>query len=162
MLLPSRLPSYLSHKVVTTLTNCKSVGARLHQCLLQAMHPTEIREPNEVLIIKFNSCLLLPLRWEVDLFYNTSLDKAFLWALVVEIKVAPPIRYPPNRNPTNNPPPSHSQPYSSSSSGTKNTVWCNFHKTNSHNSADYRAIKNSHPHQTLFAEATPTEFPKKP
>jgi hypothetical protein len=121
-----------------------------------------VSKPDEVLIIKFNSGLLLPLRWEVDLFDNASLDKDFLRALVVERKVAPHIRYPPNRTQADNPPPSHSQPYPSSSSVTKNAVWCNFHKTNSHNSVDCRAIKNSHPHQTLFAEATPTEFPEQP
>jgi hypothetical protein len=122
----------------------------------------QIREPDEVLIIKFNSGLLLPLRREVDLFDNTSLDKAFLWALAVERKVAPHIRYLPNQNHVDNPSPSHSPPYPSSSSVTKNALWCNFHKTNSHNFVDCRAIKNSHPHQTLFAEATPTEFPEQP
>jgi hypothetical protein len=45
---------------------------------------------------------------------------------------------------------------------TKNVVWCNFHKTNTHNYVDCRAIKNSHPHHKLFAEATPTDFPEKP
>jgi hypothetical protein len=53
----------------------------------------QIREPDEVLIIKFNSGLLLPLRREVDLFDNASLDKAFLRALAIERKVAPHIRY---------------------------------------------------------------------
>jgi hypothetical protein len=117
---------------------------------------------DEVLIINFNSGLLLPLRREVDIFHNASLDKAFLLALVVERNVVPHIRYPPNRTQDNNPPPSHSQPYPAFSSATKNVVWCNFHKTNSHNSADCQAIKNIHPHQTLFAEGTPTEFPEQP
>jgi hypothetical protein len=42
-----------------------------------------IKEPDELLIIKFNYVLLLPLRREVYLFDNTSLDKAFLWALAI-------------------------------------------------------------------------------
>jgi hypothetical protein len=45
---------------------------------------------------------------------------------------------------------------------TKSVVSFNFHKTNSHNFVDYRAIKNSQPHQRFFVEATPTRFPKKP
>jgi hypothetical protein len=43
-----------------------------------------INDPDEVLIIKFNYGLLLPLHHEVDLLESSSLDKAFLWALVVE------------------------------------------------------------------------------
>jgi hypothetical protein len=118
-----------------------------------------VNEPNKVLIINFNSILLLPLQQEVDLFDIASLDKAFLHALAIKIKVDPHIRYSPYQTQADNPPSSHLQPYPSSSSMTNNVVWCNFHKTNSHNSADYRAIKNNHPHQTLFVEATPTEFP---
>jgi hypothetical protein len=113
-------------------------------------------------MIKFNSTLLLPLRREVDIFDNASLNKDFLCDLVLEIKVAPHIRYPPNKHQDDNPSPSHSPPYPSSWSETKNSLWCNFHKTNSHNSTDCRAIKNTHPHQTLFVEATPTELLEKP
>jgi hypothetical protein len=82
--------------------------------------------------------------------------------LAIERKVALHIRYPPNRTQADNPPPSHSQPYPSYLSTTKNEVWCNYHNTNSHHSVDYLAIKNIHPHHTLFTKAKPTEFPKQP
>jgi hypothetical protein len=75
--------------------------------------------------------------------------------------VAPQILFA-KSNPIANPNPSHPQPYPSSSSVPKNAVWCTFHKTNSHNFADYRAIKNIHTNKTLVAEVTPTEFPKQP
>jgi hypothetical protein len=121
-----------------------------------------IREPCGVLIIKFNSSLLLPLRREVYLFENDSLDKAFLHSLSIERKVSPHIQYLPNQHQADNPSPSHYPPYPYSSSVTKKELWCNFHKTNSHNSTHCLAIKNSHPHQTLFVEATPTEFFEQP
>eukprot|EP00253_Pinus_taeda_P035363 PITA_35363 len=46
-----------------------------------------ISDRDEVLIIKFNSDLLMLLRREVELFDSASLDKAFIWALAVERKV---------------------------------------------------------------------------
>jgi hypothetical protein len=46
----------------------------------------QIQDLEEVLIVKFNSGLLLLLCREVDLFEISSLDKAFLRALVVEWK----------------------------------------------------------------------------
>jgi len=46
-----------------------------------------ISDPDEVLIIKFNSGLLMLLRREVELFDSASLDKAFIRALAVERKV---------------------------------------------------------------------------
>ena len=45
----------------------------------------------EVLIIKFIFGLLIHLHREVNLFDIPSLDKAFLWALAMERKVAPQI-----------------------------------------------------------------------
>jgi len=48
-----------------------------------------ITDREEVLIIKFNFVLLIHLHCEMDLFEISSLDKAFLRALVVEHKVAP-------------------------------------------------------------------------
>jgi hypothetical protein len=96
-----------------------------------------VNEPDEVLIIKFYSSLLLPLRWEVDLFYNASPDKDnFLRALDIEIKVTPHIKYASYRIQDDKPPPSHSQPYPSSLLATNNAVWCNFYKINSHNYVD--------------------------
>jgi hypothetical protein len=53
-----------------------------------------ISDPEEYLIVKFNSGLLMVFRREVDLFDSASLDKAFLRALAVERKVAPRIRSP--------------------------------------------------------------------
>ena len=50
-----------------------------------------IFDPEEVLIIKFNSGLLMIFRHEVELFDSTSLDKAFIHALAVERKVGTPI-----------------------------------------------------------------------
>jgi hypothetical protein len=47
-----------------------------------------------VLIIKFNSGLLIHLRCEVDLFEISSLENTFLRALAVERKVAPQTRSP--------------------------------------------------------------------
>jgi hypothetical protein len=117
---------------------------------------------NEVLIIKFNAGLLFPLHREVDIFESSSLDKEFLRALAIERKVAPQTRYPPNRTQSTNSHPSQPQPYPSFSSMSNTVVWCTFHNTNSHNSAECRAIKNIYPHQTLVAEVTPTEFPKQP
>jgi hypothetical protein len=55
-----------------------------------------VNEPDKVLIIKFNSGLLLPLQREVDLFDNASLEKDFLWHLTIERKVVPHIGYLPN------------------------------------------------------------------
>jgi hypothetical protein len=52
--------------------------------------------PDEVLIIKFNSGILLPLRHKVDLFERSYLDKVFLRAFTIERKVSPQIFYPPN------------------------------------------------------------------
>jgi hypothetical protein len=121
-----------------------------------------INDPDMVLIIKFNSGLLLPLRCGVDLFEISSLDKAFLRALAVERKVSPRICYLQNRATSANLNPSHPQPYTSSSSAHKNVAWCTFHKTNSHNFVDCRAIKNICTNKTLVAEVTPTELPEQP
>jgi len=46
-----------------------------------------IKDPDEVLIIKFNSGLLFQFRREVELFESNTLDKAFLKALAVERKL---------------------------------------------------------------------------
>ena len=158
-------PGYL-HNLLAKWLQLRKISNQLVQGYIDVFYKLciqlQIRELDEVLIIKFNSSLLLPLKREVDLFENASLNKAFLPAMAIEIKVAPHIRYIPNKTQGDNPSHSHSQPYPSSSSMTNNAVWCNFHKTNSHNSVDCRAIKNSHPHQTLFAKTTPIEFLKQP
>lgn len=46
-----------------------------------------IFDPEKVLIIKFNSSLLMLFRREVELFDSASLDKGFIRALAVESKV---------------------------------------------------------------------------
>jgi hypothetical protein len=53
-----------------------------------------ILDPEEYLIVKLNSSLLMVFRREVDLFDSASLDKAFLWALAMECKVDPRIHSP--------------------------------------------------------------------
>eukprot|EP00253_Pinus_taeda_P008244 PITA_08244 len=104
-----------------------------------------ISDPDEVLIIKFNSGLLMLLRREVELFDSASLDKAFIRALAVEC-----FRYPQARN---GPSSFHSSNVASASSPTPHhTPWCTFHKTNSHASADCRVLKNLRPQKTLFTE----------
>eukprot|EP00253_Pinus_taeda_P007128 PITA_07128 len=109
-----------------------------------------ISDPDEVLIIKFNSGLLMLLRREVELFDSASLDKAFIRALAVERKVGTRIRYPQARN---GPSSFDSSNVASASSPTPHrTPWCTFHKTNSHASADCRVLKNLRPQKTLFTE----------
>jgi hypothetical protein len=116
-----------------------------------------IVDPEEVLIIKFNSGLLIHLHCEVDLFESSSLDKAFLRALVVECKVAPRTRSPQaqdgpsnvSTSPTIPSPGSHASPTSP-----HNATWCTFHKTNSHASVDCQALQNLFPNKTLFVEVT--------
>jgi len=89
----------------------------------------------------FNFGFLLPLQLEVEIFSSSSLEKSFLWALDVECKVAPQTRYPPNQTQFTNLHPFQPQPYPSSLSTPTTVVWCTFHKTNSHNFVDCRAIK---------------------
>ena len=48
-------------------------------------------EPGKVLIINFNSGLLLPLRREVHIFVGAYLDKDFLRVFAIERKVSPHI-----------------------------------------------------------------------
>jgi hypothetical protein len=105
---------------------------------------------------------LLPLRREVDIFDSSSLDKAFLWALAIERKVSPQtdiyqiepnlsthillilnLTLLPRRRPQ---------------------LWFGvlFTRPTHTTLSDCRAIKNIHPHQTLVAEVTPTEFPEQP
>jgi hypothetical protein len=119
----------------------------------------QINEPDQVLIIKFNSGLVLPLRREVDLFDSPSLDKAFLRALAVERKIAPCPRFSTYRTSTTHPSNPPRQTPSASSSTSKPAGWCTFHKTNSHNSSDCRALKNIHTNKTLMAEITTTDSP---
>jgi hypothetical protein len=124
-----------------------------------------ISDPEEVLIVKFNYGLLTIFHHEVDLFESPSLDKAFLQALAMEHKVAPQIHSPPTRYGPSTASPSHtehSMVSPASPSTPRNAPWCTFHKTNSHASADCRALKNIHTNQTLFAEVTQPDSPDHP
>jgi hypothetical protein len=114
-----------------------------------------ISDLEEVLIVKFNFGLLTIFCHEVDLFESPSLDKAFLRALVVERKMAPQNRSPPTQYGPLVASPSHTEHSivsPASPSTPRNAPWCTFHKTNSHASADCRALKSIHTNQTLFAE----------
>jgi len=64
----------------------------------------QIPDPEEVHILKFIVGLLMHYRREVDLFENTSLNKAFQRALAIERKIAPRTHTPqsrPNSSPSN-------------------------------------------------------------
>jgi hypothetical protein len=119
-----------------------------------------ITDPEEVLIVKFNYGLLLSICHEVDLFESSSLDKAFLWALDVEHKVAPQIHSPQPRYDPSTAGPSQVTPTTTSTPRTM--PWCTFHKTNSHASVDCRALQNLHPNKTLFAEVAQSDSPDPP
>jgi hypothetical protein len=58
-----------------------------------------ISDLKEVLLIKFNSGLLMYLHREVDIFEMSSFTKSFLWAFVMECKVVPRICSPQIRFP---------------------------------------------------------------
>ena len=93
---------------------------------------------------------------EVDLFDSSYLDKAFLWALAMEHKVAPRIRSPETRSSPSNVVPSTTHPFTyptsfASPSTPNNAPWCTFHKTNLHASMDCRALKIFHNNKSLFA-----------
>jgi len=92
-------------------------------------------EPKEVLVVKFSFGFLSFLGKEVDLFDNTSLDKAFLWTLVVERKVVSKLRNPPSPCPAATP---------SAANATHGSPWCTFHRSSTHSAADCRALKYSH------------------
>jgi len=110
-----------------------------------------VSEPKEVLVIKFISDLLFPLNREVDLFEIPYLDKAFLYALAVERKVHPHASSPqlhstpPTPNTLTNISPTLSQPHMPN-------IWCTFHKTSSHSSADCRGLQNKNANKTLLTE----------
>ena len=118
----------------------------------------QIKKPDEVLVIKFNSSLVLPLQQEVDLFDNPSLDKYFLRALVVERKIVPHPKFSTYHASTTHPCTQPSQTLVASSSTSKPASWCTFHKTNSHHSSNYHTLKNIHTNKTLMAEVNTTDF----
>jgi len=49
----------------------------------------QVMDPKPILVIKFNSSMLFPIKKEIDLFQSTSLDQAFQRALAAERKIAP-------------------------------------------------------------------------
>jgi len=96
-------------------------------------------------VVKFNSGFLSFLRKEVELFDRTSLDKAFLKALVVEHKVVIRPRNPPSQclaTTTYVANPSPGMP------------WCTFHRTSTHSTTDFRAIKYNRTQKALYLNTT--------
>lgn len=83
VLLPTRISPEPPRQMVAVSTTGQLVNTGIQQHLLLIVHPTL----EEVLIVKFNSSLLLSIRHEVDLFESSSLDKAFLRALAAERNV---------------------------------------------------------------------------
>jgi hypothetical protein len=83
-----------------------------------------IQYPEEVLIAKFNSSLLLFIRREVDLFESSSLDKAFLQALAMEQNLSPPLHSPLSKVGLSSSPSSPTSPTSP-----KPRKWCSYHKS---------------------------------
>jgi hypothetical protein len=116
----------------------QSVHTGIHRHLLKLHIQLHIVDPEEVLIIKFNSRLLLSIYHEVDLFEIYSLDKAFLRALAIKHKVAPQILSPqPKYDPSTAIP---SQVTPATTSTPRTTPCFTFHKTNSHASLDCHAL----------------------
>jgi hypothetical protein len=106
-------PGYLQNIIAKWLQLCQLATHSVQGYIdvFDKLHiQLHINELDEVLIIKFNYGLLLPLRQEVDLFDSSSLDKAFLRALVIERKVSPQTRYSPNQTQSANPHNSQPQP----------------------------------------------------
>jgi len=95
----------------------------------------------------------------VELFENTSLNKAFQSELAIERKIPPRARTPQSRP---NSSPSNYQPTTSNPSArftsphpqnpTANTCWCTFHKTSLHNIFECRVLKSMKTNKTLFTE----------
>jgi len=102
-----------------------------------------VLEPEEVLVVKFNSVFLSFLCKEVQLFDNTSLNKAFLWALAVERKVVIKPHNSPSPRPTANP---------STATRMPGSPWCTFHRCSTHSTTDCRALKSSHTRKALYLE----------
>jgi hypothetical protein len=159
-LLPTGLSPEPPRQMVAAPTTCQSVVQGYIDIFCKLCIQLHIGDPEEVLVIKFNSGLLMHLRHEVDLFESSSLDKAFLRALAIERKVAPRIRSPqPGYDPSTTGP---SQVTPTATSTPRTMPWCTFHKTNSHASTDCRALQNLHPNKTLFAEVTQSDSPDPP
>jgi hypothetical protein len=108
----------------------------------------QIQDPEEVLIVKFNSGLLLFIRREVDLFESSSLDKAFLRALAVEWKLAPHLRSPLSKVGPSSTPSSPTSPTSP-----KTSKWCSYHKSQFHSSVECHVLHNQNHVKTLFIDA---------
>jgi hypothetical protein len=97
----------------------------------------QIQDPEEVLIVKFNSGLLLFIHREVDLFEISSLDKAFLRALDVEWKLSPHLRSPLSKVGPSSTPSSPASPTSP-----KPRKWCSYHKSQFHSSVECHVLHN--------------------
>jgi hypothetical protein len=120
-----------------------------------------ISYPEEVLIVKFNFGLLTIFHHQIDLFESPSLESTFLWALVVEHKVASQNLSSPTRYSPSAASPSHSEQsiVSLASPSTPGSApWCNFHKTNFYAFVDFRILKSIRTNQTLFAEVAKSDF----
>jgi hypothetical protein len=116
-----------------------------------------IPDPEEVLILKFISGLLVQFCREVELFENQTLDKVFQRSLAIERKVAPRGRTPQSRptasqTPTSNP--TSRFPLTRSPNPNTNTPWCSFHKTASHNTSNCRVLKSLKTNKALLTEHT--------
>ena len=101
---------------------------------------------------------------EVDLFDSASLDKAFLWALAVERKVAPRICPPQTQSGPSTASPSIARPsiyttFLASPSTPNNVPRCTFHKTDSHASVDCWALKIIRNNMYLFVEVAQSSSP---
>lgn len=108
-----------------------------------------IHDPKQVLIVKFNSDLLLLLCREVELFYSSSLDK--VRALAVECKLAPMIRAPYPALACLVQRPLKSLPLLQPS-----CTWCTFHKTSTHATADCRSLKSPRAAKSLLGNEAPS------
>jgi len=123
-----------------------------------------VSDSEDILTLKFIAGLSLPIRREVEMFENPTLDKAFQRALAIERKVAPRARTPQFRSnpstsvtPNTNPPARfpNTRPSNHQSNNFARQQWCPLHQTKSHGPSECRTLQNLKTNKTLLTELVP-------
>jgi len=84
---------------------------------------------------------------EVDLFYSSSLDKAFSNTLAIERKLAAHLKFHQSHPKSSSTPSSPNSP-----SSYKSSKWCTFHKSYFHNTIDCHVVQNPSTPKTPFVD----------